>query len=77
MLINDEIVNQDQFSFKSISKLDIEKEVQLINPKKTIASDSIPPKILKTSLEASADVLHSLFNDLLKTGNFKKEQSFA
>ena len=34
LLINDKIVNQDKFSFKPISKLDIDKEVQLINPKK-------------------------------------------
>ena len=46
-LINDKIVNQDKFSFKPISKLDIDKEVQLINPKKASASESIPPKILK------------------------------
>ena len=34
LLINDKIVNQDKFSFKPITKLDIEKEVRLINPKK-------------------------------------------
>ena len=70
LLINDKIVNQDKFSFKPISKLGIEKEVQLINPKKATTSDSIPPKILKISLEVSADALQSLFNYMLKTGNF-------
>ena len=34
LLVNDKIVNQDKFSFKPISKLDIDKEVQLINPQK-------------------------------------------
>ena len=70
LLINDKIVNQDKFSFKPISKLDIEKEVQLINPKKASTSDSLPRKILKVSSEVSADTLHNLFNDIFKTGNF-------
>ena len=67
LLINDKIVNQDKFPFKPISKLDIEKEVQLIKPKKATTSDSIPPKLLKIS---SDDALQSLFNYVLKTGNF-------
>ena len=59
-----------KFSFKPISKLDIEKKVKLMNPKKASASDSIPPKILEVSSEVSAEVLQIFFNDLLKTGNF-------
>ena len=77
LLINDKIVNQDKFSFKPISKLDIDKEVQLINPKKASTSDSIPPKILKISSEVSADTLHNLFNDMLKTGNFPDNLKLA
>ena len=46
--MNDKKVNQDMFSFKPISELDMEK-VQLINPKKATTSDSIPPKTLKIS----------------------------
>ena len=38
--------------------------LQLINPRKATASDSIPPKILRKRSEASANVLHNLFNDL-------------
>ena len=49
-------------TYDCFSKLDIRKEVQLINPKKATRSDSISPKILKLSSEASAEVL--------KTGNF-------
>ena len=63
LLINDKISSQDKFSFKPISNLGIEKEVQLINPKKATTSDSIPPRILKISSEASADVLHNLFKN--------------
>ena len=63
LFINDKISSQDKFSFKPISNLGIEKEVQLINPKKATTSDSIPPRILKISSEASADVLHNLFKN--------------
>ena len=42
VLINDNMVNQDKFSFKPISKLDIEK-VQPINPQKS-SSGNIPLK---------------------------------
>ena len=48
----------------------MQNEVQLINPKRATTSDSIPPKILTISSEVSADTLQSLFNDMLKTGNF-------
>ena len=34
LLIKDKIVSQDNFSCKSISKLDMQNEVQLINPQK-------------------------------------------
>ena len=64
LLIIDKIVNQDKFSFKPISKLDIEKEVQSISPKKATTNDSISPKRLKLSSKTSADVLHNLFNDI-------------
>ena len=38
--------------------------LQLINPKKATASNSIPPKLLRKRSEASANVLHILFNAL-------------
>ena len=60
LLINDKIVNQDKFSFKPISKLDMQNEVQPINPKKATTSDNIPPKMLKMSSEVSADIIKSL-----------------
>ena len=77
LLINERIVNQDKFSFKPISKLDIDKEVELINPKKASASDSIPPTILKISSEVSADTLNKLFNDMLKIGTFPDNLKLA
>ena len=55
----------------------MEKDFQLINPKRATTSDSIPPKILKMSSEVSADALQSLFNDMLKTGNFSENLKLA
>ena len=49
------------------------KKFNLLTPKK----DSIPPKILKISSEVSADTLHNLFNDMLKTGNFPDNLKLA
>ena len=43
---------------------------RLVNPKKAITSNIIPPKILKMSSEASSGVLHNLFNDMLKKRKF-------
>ena len=77
LLINEKIVNQDNFSFKPISKLGIEKKVRLTNPKKATTSDTIPPKILKISSEASAEVLHNLFINMLKTGSFPDNLKLA
>ena len=77
LLINDKIVNQGKFSFKPITKLAIDIEVQLINPKKASTSDGIPPKMLKISSQVSADTLHNLFNDMLKTGNFPNNLKLA
>ena len=45
LIVNDKIVNQEKFSFKPTSKLDIGKEIQQSNPKKATTSDIIPPKI--------------------------------
>ena len=56
LLTNDKTINQGTFSFKPISKLDIEKEVHLMNLKNATICDSISPKILKINSEASVDV---------------------
>ena len=77
LLINDKIVNQDKIFFKPISKLDMEKEFQLINTKKATTSDSIQPKILKISSEVSADALQRLFNNPLKIGHFPENLKLA
>ena len=77
LLINDNIVNQDKFSFKPISKLDIDKEVHIINPKKASTSERISPEILNINSEVSTDTLRNLFNDMLKTGNFSDNLKLA
>ena len=48
---------------------DIEKEINNINPEKA-TTNTIPPKILKTSTKLSAIVLHELFNDSIERSDF-------
>ena len=43
----------------------MKRKVNLLKTKKAIACGTFPPKILKISSEASADILHILFNDML------------
>ena len=51
-----------QFSFKPVALIDIEKEIKDINPNKSSTKDSIPPKTLKVSSEATTNILQKLLN---------------
>ena len=52
-----------------MSLSDIELEIRLLNPKKATTHNNIPPKIRKSSLEATV-VLHRLFNETITKGVF-------
>ena len=88
-LIKNKITNGNNFKFEPVSLSDIELEIRLLNPKKATTHKNIPPKILKSSSEATVNVLHRLFNetttkavfpDNLKLADvtpvFKKDDSF-
>ena len=49
LLNKSKLENQKLFSFQSISKFDMEKEIQNIDLKKATTKNTIPPKILKIS----------------------------
>ena len=49
---------------------DIELEIRLLNPKTAIAHKNIPPKILKSSSEATINFLHRLSNETITKGVF-------
>ena len=53
-----------------MSLSDIELEIRLLNPKKATTHKNIPPKILKSSSEATVNILHRLFNKTITEGVF-------
>ena len=65
-LIKNKITNRNNFKFEPVSLSDIELEIRLLNPKKATTHKNIPPKILKSSSEATVNILHRLFNETIK-----------
>ena len=60
-----------------MSLSDIELEIRLLNPKKATTHKNIPPKILKSSSEATVNVLHRLFNETVTKGVFPDNLKLA
>ena len=77
ILINQKIGNQNKFSFEPVALSDVVKEINDINPNKSSSKDSIPPKMLKISSEATANILQKLLNDSLETGMFPDSLKLA
>ena len=69
-LIKNKITNRNNFKFESVSLSDTELEIRLLNPKKATTHKNTPPKILKSSSEATVNVLHRLFNETITKGVF-------
>ena len=57
-LIKNKITNRNNFKFEPVPLSDIELEIRLLNPKKATTHKNIPPKILKSSSEATVNILH-------------------
>ena len=64
ILINNKVDNQNEFSFEPVGLSDIVKEIKDINLNKSSTKDSIPPKMLKITSEATANILQKLLNEL-------------
>ena len=69
-LIKNKITNGNNFKFEPVSVTDIELAIRLLNPKRAKTHKNIPPKKLKSSSEATANVLHRLFNETITKGVF-------
>ena len=76
-LIKNKITNENNFKFEPVSLSDIELEIRLLNPKKATTHKNIPPKILKSSSEATVNVLHRLFNETITKGVFPNNLKLA
>ena len=68
--IKNKTTNGNNFKFEPVSLSDIELEIRLLNPKKVTPHKNIPPKILKSSSEATVSILHRLFNETITKGVF-------
>ena len=69
-LIKNKIRNRNNFKFEPVSLSDIELEIRLLNPKKATSHKNISPEILKSSSEATVNILHRLFNETITKGVF-------
>ena len=67
-LMKNKITNKNNFKFEPVSLSGIELEIRIFNPKKARTHKNIPPKILKSSSEATINVLHRLFNETITKG---------
>ena len=67
ILINQKTGNQNKFSFEPVALSDVVKQIKGINPNKSSSKDCIPPKMLKISLETTANISRKLLNDSLET----------
>ena len=70
IVINNKEDNQNKFSFEPVTLSDIVKEIKDINPTKSSTKDSITPKMLKISSEATANIFQKLLNESLETSVF-------
>ena len=68
---------EKKIKFEPVSLSDILLEIRLLNPKKATAQKNIPPKILKSSSEATVNVLHRLFNETITKGVFPDNLKLA
>ena len=76
-LIKSKTTNGNNFKFEPVSLSDIELEIRLLNPKKATTHKNIPPKILKSSSDATVNILHGLFNETITKGVFPDNLRFA
>ena len=76
-LIKNKITNRNNFKFEPVSLSDIELEIRLLNPKKATTHKNIPPKILKSSSEATVNVSHRLLNETITKGVFPDNLKLA
>ena len=53
-----------------MSLSDIALEIRLLNPKKAAIHKNIPSKILKSSSEATVNILHRILNETITKGVF-------
>ena len=75
--INNKVDNQNNFSFEPVALSDIVKEIKDINLNKSSTKDNIPPKMLKITSDATANILQKLLSESLETSTFPDSLKLA
>ena len=70
-------VKNKSFSFSGVTLKEIEKQFQLLNPKKATTYQNIPAKILKESFDSCGETLLGIVNNAIDTCEFPDELKLA
>ena len=77
LLIISRSKNIPSFPLNELGLSEIERELNLIVPRKATASNGIPPKLLKYTKTICFDTLKTIFNNCLITAEFPNELKLA
>ena len=84
LLTKSKLKNIPSFSFNEVGLSEIERELNLINPRKATTSNSIPPIVLKYSKSICSETLKTIINKIFKRittrkrhPNIKKRRPFV
>ena len=77
LLIEGSLKNIPRFSFNEVGLCEIERELNLINPRKATATNGIPPKLLKSTKFICSETLKTIFNNCLIKAEFPNELKLA
>ena len=77
LLIKSRLKSIPSFSFNKVGLSEIEKELNLINPRKATTSNSIPPKLLKSTKTICYGTLKTIFNNCLIKAEFPNKLKLA
>ena len=77
LLIKSTSKNIPSFSFNKVGLSEIERELNLINPRKAITSTGILPKVLKSTKTICSETLKTIFNNCLIKAEFPNELKLA
>ena len=77
LLIKSTLKNIPSFSFNEVGLSEIERELNLINPRKTTTSNGISPRLLKSTKTICSETLKTIFNNCLIKAEFPNKLKLA
>ena len=77
LIIKNKIENTNIFRFKHLMISDIKNEMKGLNPNKATTHNNISPKILRQSVQVTANTLQLLFNYAISNSEFPENLKLA